>query len=303
VTEQQTTRPHGAGRSLGLEQAANARDLGGYRTADGRTVRTGVALRSDALHRLTDADLDVLTALGLRQVVDLRAMNEVEENGSDRLPGLAPADAERAELTDTPATAAEGPVRLVHLPVFSPDHDIYVSLRDTLASRDADAQHALLGDGNAARIMTAMYRWFVTDPVIRGRFAETVRLLADPDGTPLLFHCTAGKDRTGWTAAIVLTALGVDRTTVYEDYLLTNERSAALIEHILDAFGTRGVMQDPTLMLPIMRADATYLDAAFEAVAEGWADFDDFLSDGLRLDAGTLAALRANLLVADLPEA
>ncbi|MEY9965662.1 protein-tyrosine phosphatase [Streptacidiphilus sp. MAP12-16] len=291
------TEPQTPARSLGLQAAVNARDLGGYRTTDGRTVRTGVALRGDALNRLTDADLDTLTALGVRQVVDLRGLNEVEENGSDRLPGLDPADADRAELTDGRAIAAEGPVRLVHLPVYSPDHDIYVSLRDVLAGQDAAAQHALLGDGGGERIMTEMYRWFVTDEVIRGRFAETVRLLADPDGTPLLFHCTAGKDRTGWTAAIVLTALGVDRATVYEDYLLTNERSAALIERIMDAFGTRGVMKDPSLMLPVIRAESVYLDAAFAAVADGWPDFEDFLADGLGLDAGTLAALRKNLLV------
>ncbi|WP_052433131.1 tyrosine-protein phosphatase [Streptacidiphilus carbonis] len=270
-------------RSLGLRAAANARDLGGYRTADGRTVRTGVALRSDALHRLADGDLDVLTALGVRQVVDLRGLNEVQENGSDRLPEAVPA-------------GADAPVRLVHLPVYSAEHDIYIALRDVLAGQDAAAQHALLGDGGAERIMTEMYGWFVTDPAIRGMFARTVRLLADPDGVPLLFHCTAGKDRTGWVAAIVLTALGVDRETVYEDYLLTNVRSAALIERIMEVFDARGVMSDPTLMLPVIRAEAGYLDAAFAAVAAGWPDFDAFLAEGLGLDAATLAALRKNLL-------
>ena len=264
-------------RSLGLHTAANARDLGGYRTADGRTVRTGVALRSDALNRLNDADLDVLTGLGVRTVVDLRGVNEVQENGADRLP-------------------ADGSVRLVHQPVYSPEHDIYISLRDVLAGADAVAQQALLGGGGAERIMSEMYGWFVTAPAMRVHFAETVRLLADPDATPLLFHCTAGKDRTGWAAAIVLTALGVDRATVYQDYLLTNDRSAALIQRILEVFRTNAVMEDPTLMLPVIRADASYLDAAFAAVDAGWPSFDDFLTDGLGLDRATLAALRKNLL-------
>lgn len=270
-------------RSLGLKAAANARDLGGYRTADGRTVRSGVALRGDALNRLTDADLDILSGLGLRQVVDLRGLNEVEENGSDRLPGGVP-------------VGADGPVRLVQLPVYSPEHDIYISLRDVLAGQDSQAQHALLGDGGAERIMAEVYDWFVTDPAIRDLFASAVRLLADPDGVPLLFHCTAGKDRTGWTAAIVLTALGVDRDTVYEDYLLTNARSAALIERIMEVFNTNGIMEDPTLMLPVIRADAAYLDAAFAAVEDGWPSFGAFLGEGLGLDSATLAALRKNLL-------
>ena len=141
-----------------------------------------------------------------------------------------------------------------------------------------------------------MYRWFVTDPVIRSRFAETVRLLADPAGTSVLFHCTAGKDRTGWVAAIVLTALGVDRDTVYADYLLTNERSAATVERIMAAFTRHKMLEDPTLMLPVIRAEAAYLDASFAAVEEGWTDFESFLTDGLDLDPGELAALRANLL-------
>ncbi|MFC1431066.1 tyrosine-protein phosphatase [Streptacidiphilus sp. N1-3] len=273
MTDPQTA----AGRSLGLKTAVNARDLGGYRTADGRTVRTGVALRSDALSRLTDADLAVLTGLGVRAVVDLRGMNEVTANGADRLPD-------------------DGSVRLVHLPVYSAEHDIYLSLRDVLAGQDAVAQQALLGDGGAERIMAEMYGWFVTDPAIRGLFAEAVRMLADPDGTPLVFHCTAGKDRTGWTAAIVLTALGVDRATVYEDYLLTNTRSAALMDRIMEVFRTNAVMEDPTLMMPVIRAEASYLDAAFAAVAQGWPTFDAFLTDGLALDQATLSALRKNLL-------
>jgi protein-tyrosine phosphatase len=264
------------GRSLGLEGALNARDLGGYRTADGRTVRSGVALRGDALHRATDADLAVLAALGVRHVIDLRGLNEVAENGEDRLPVGAELEAQ---------------------PVFATDHDIYASLRDTLAAQDADAQRELLGDGGAERMMVSMYGWFVTDPQIRARFAATVRALTRPERLPLFFHCTAGKDRTGWTAAIVLTALGVDRETVYADYLLTNERTDGLIGRILARLGTQGVMREPELMRPVMRADRTYLDAAFAAAAAGWPTFHAFLREGLGLTDVELEALRENLLV------
>jgi len=88
----------------------------------------------------------------------------------------------------------------------------------------------------------------------------------------------------------------VDRATVYQDYLLTNERSAATMERIMDMFTRRRVLEDPSLMRPVIRAEAAYLDAAFAAVDEGWADFDDFLGEGLGLDEGTLAGLRRNLL-------
>lgn len=270
--------PTGAGvaLSLGLRTAANARDLGGYRTADGRTVRYGVALRGDALNRLDDADLERVTALGLKAVVDLRGLNEVAETGAD------------TPLGDS--------VRLVNLPVYSADHDIYIALRDVMAGQDTAAQQAMLGNGGGERLMAEMYAWFVTDPSIRALFAETVRMLASADSVPLLFHCTAGKDRTGWTAAIVLTALGVDRATVYQDYLLTNERTAALIERIMEIFRSKGILSDPGLMLPIIRADAAYLDAAFAAVAAGWPSFEAFLTDGLGLSPEELDAMRANLL-------
>ncbi|GJF29140.1 phosphotyrosine protein phosphatase [Kitasatospora sp. NE20-6] len=293
------TQPTETARSLGLRGAVNARDLGGYRTSDGRTVRPGAALRADALNRLTDGDLTVLSDHGLRQIVDLRSLDEVREAGPDRVAGLPTAAISAAELSATPVTVertSPDGITLHHLPVFAEDFDIYVALRNALADRDADKQRALLGGGKAEAMMTGLYRWFVTDAVARDRFATVVRLMAEPDGTPLLFHCSAGKDRTGWTAAIVLTALGVDRDTVYADYLLTNERSAAIVEHVVDSFGTRGLMEEPALLLPVFRADRRYLDAAFEEVTAGWPSFEDFWRDGLGLDGAVLDGLRANLL-------
>ncbi|MFI8079806.1 tyrosine-protein phosphatase [Kitasatospora sp. NPDC086009] len=287
-------------RSLGLRGAVNARDLGGYRTADGRVLKHGAVLRSDGLNRLTDEDLDLLAELGLRQVVDLRSLDEVREAGPDRVRGLPVAVIAAAELSAAPITVertAPDGVTLHHLPVFAADFDIYVALRDALADRSPEKQRALLGDGRAAAMMTGLYRWFVTDPVARERFATVLRLLAAPDGAPLLFHCSAGKDRTGWTAAVLLTALGVDRETVFADYLLTNERSAAIVDTIVDSFGTRGLMQEPELLLPVFRAERDYLEAAFEEVEAGWPDFASFWRDGLGLDDAVLAGLRANLLV------
>ncbi|WP_158834766.1 tyrosine-protein phosphatase [Streptomyces sp. NRRL S-350] len=263
------------GRSLGLRGAVNARDLGGYRTADGRVLRHGVALRSDGLNHVTADDLRPLGALGLRQVVDLRSIGEVRAAGLDRLPGG---------------------VTLHHLPLLASAFDIHLMVRNALADSSPQRQRALLGGGGAAALMTGLYRWFVTDRVARERFAALLRLLAAPDGTPLLFHCSAGKDRTGWAAALLLTALGVDRETVLADYLLTNERSAPAVARVLDDFGARGLMREPELLLPVFRADGGYLDAAFAEVEAGWGGFDPFWREGLGLDDEVLAGLRVNLL-------
>ncbi|MFD7643038.1 tyrosine-protein phosphatase [Kitasatospora sp. NPDC059795] len=269
-------------RSLGLAAAVNARDLGGYRTADGRTVRPGLMLRTEALSRLGERDRELLGALGLRHVVDLRSLDEVRHLGADLVPGLPtavlPVDA--AAALSVPSPDGFGPA-LHHLPVFSADFDLYVDLRRALGSGEPDAMHAVLGDGRGAAMMTSMYRWFVTDALARSRFATVLRLIAEADGAPVLFHCTAGKDRTGWTAALLLTALGVDREAVLADYLLTNERAATRISRV-----------DP-LVRPLARAETMYLDAAFEELARGWPTFEDFWQDGLGLTGEHLSNLRA----------
>ncbi|WP_254802042.1 tyrosine-protein phosphatase [Kitasatospora sp. SUK 42] len=266
------------GRSLGLRGALNARDLGGYLTADGRVIRGGVALRSDGLNHVTAEDLGPLGALGLHGVVDLRSEDEVREAGRDRLPD---------------------DVAMHHLPLLAADFDIHATVHQALADRSPRKQRALLGDGRAAAMMTGLYRWFVTDEVARERFAALLRLLAVPGGVPLLFHCSAGKDRTGWAAALVLTALGVGRETVTADYLLTNARSAPVVDRALDDFGSRGLMREPELLLPVFRADRGYLDAAFAEVRAGWGGFDAFWREGLGLDEDVLTGLRANLLDGD----
>ncbi|MER5637842.1 tyrosine-protein phosphatase [Kitasatospora sp. NPDC002227] len=286
-------------RNLGLERAVNARDLGGYLTQDGRRVRSGVALRSDALNRLSERDLEVLAGSGLRRVIDLRSMEEVREAGPDVIPGLPVAEVRSAEFSaDSVTVEPEGPdgITLHHVPVYATDFDIYVSLRDALAGRDAERQREVLGDGKAARMMEGLYRWFVTSPLGRERFAEVLRLVAAPDGPPVLFHCSAGKDRTGWAAALILTALGVDRETVFTDYLLTNERSGAIIKTIVESFRSQGLMKDPSLMLPIFHAERPYLEAAFEELENGWGTFEKFWQEGLGLDDTVLAGLRHNLL-------
>ncbi|GAA3195200.1 tyrosine-protein phosphatase [Actinocorallia longicatena] len=254
------------GASLGLEKAPNARDLGGYRTRSGRRVRPGRALRAEALNQLTDDDLGILEGLGLRSVVDFRGPGETAYSGFDRVPAG---------------------VESLELPVFAADHDIYVTLAPLFTTDDHDLQRRVLGDGGAEKIMTEMYRWFVNDPLPRDAFATTFRLLSE--GEPVMFHCTAGKDRTGWMAAIVLTALDVPVETVYNDYLLTNLRQAPLI----DMFRGPDSKIDVALVEPLLDVRQGYLDAAFDEVGRRFGSFETFVKDGL---GGDITALRGALL-------
>ncbi|GGK94712.1 tyrosine-protein phosphatase [Nocardia jinanensis] len=227
-------------RSLHLTGAPNARDLGGYRTIDGRTVRSGIAFRTDQLNNLTPADLSELNRLGVREVDDLRTVYE-RALGPDRVPAGA-----RANWYDMIGAAP--------LP----------ELMSTLAG------------GND------LYRAFITAPGANQAVAGVLRDIAasgaGPEPGAVLFHCTAGKDRTGWTAAVLLTVLGVDRATVGEDYLLSNHYRAAAAG---DPVG--GVRQE-------------WLDSAFDQVARSYGSFDRYVSEGLGLGPAEIDALKQRML-------
>ena len=175
-------------RSLSLAGATNFRDLGGYRGQGGRTVRWRRLFRSDHLAGLTEADRAVLGGLGIGRSVDFRGVQERAATAFD-LPGMT-----QHSLPIEPTVVQN--VRSLIEP-----------------GRDLTALDAI-------GVMQQTYRAFVLGN--SHRFGELfAHLLADD--SPLVFHCTAGKDRTGFAAALILLALEVPRPVVMADFLLTNE--------------------------------------------------------------------------------
>ena len=187
----------------------NVRDLGGYPTPAGAT-RHGVAFRGDNLATLTDADVDALAAIGIRSVIDLRRDDEIARDPS-RLP-----------------TTVE---HRVHLPMGG--H----------ASHQVDWVQLML-DGEITEYpvseAVAGYREMLT---IHARdFGTVVEHVAADDTTPALFHCTAGKDRTGGTAMVLLGLAGVAKDHIVSDYLLSNElRALPRMAELRTRFDERGV--------------------------------------------------------------
>jgi protein-tyrosine phosphatase len=257
-----------------LVGAPNGRDLGGLVGAGGRRVRAGTLIRSAALGRLKDQDLPVLEQLGVACVVDLRGSSEIAVAPPDRLAG-AP--------------------RVVHLPVHDPEHPLFTYVAGVLLGHDLGAFPALAREGTPAA-MAAIYRWFVTGESARAAFADAVRLAARPENLPLLFHCSAGKDRTGWLTVILLTALGVDEATIRADYLRTNELTESLREVILGAMRSRRPELRPEAVRPVLEVRPAYLDAAYDEVDRTYGSFDGYLRAGLGLDDAVLAVLRSRLL-------
>jgi protein-tyrosine phosphatase len=177
-------------RSVTLTGVYNFRDLGGYGAADGRTVRWRTLFRADGLDRLTPADVEVLRPFGLRTVVDLRMAHELEERGR------FPVDAY--------------PVTFHNLSVMD---------------RTWDREQALACRQPAAEFLHERYSEMLLEA--GPRYADALRLLAAPGAMPAVFHCAAGKDRTGLLAMLVLGAVGVRNDDIVEDYALTSMTMAA----------------------------------------------------------------------------
>jgi hypothetical protein len=172
-------------RLLPLVGAYNFRDLGGYPTIDGKRTRWGRLYRSDTLHELTADDLEVLRGIGLASVIDLRTEAEVGRSGRGVLGGE--------------------PISYVNLSVLPAEG----------GERQASPADSI--EGVPLRYLSYL-------DVGREALVESFRLIADPDSYPLVFHCQAGKDRTGVLAALVLDCIGVEATAIVDDYVLTATR-------------------------------------------------------------------------------
>jgi protein-tyrosine phosphatase len=228
-------------RSLPLAGASNFRDLGGYQGLGGQTLRWRRLFRSDHLADLTPDDQARLQALGITRAIDFRGASERAAQAY-ALPGVA----------------------------YHP-----LTIEPTVIHRALALQqqgHALTAQ-DAVGLMQETYRGFVHDNA--PRFAEMFRLLLDND-SPIVFHCTAGKDRTGFAAALILLALGVPRATVMEDYLLTNglyRRPEGL-----------GSLAPSEVLAVLWRVQEDFLDAALHRVDADFGGIDTYLVDVLGLD-------------------
>lgn len=180
-------------RQLHFRGTFNFRDLGGYRAIDGRTVRWRTVFRADALHRMDDDELSQLRDLGIRTVLDLRTRSELDEGRIE---------ADHLGITHH------------HMPVLG------------LVWEPAD----LDPEADAAQVLGDLYIDMLT--VGAPALAAALTTLAEPARVPAVFHCAAGKDRTGVLAAILLSLLGVEESIIIADYHRTARSMDALMERL-----------------------------------------------------------------------
>jgi protein-tyrosine phosphatase len=259
------------GEAIPIASVPNLRDLGDWPTADGGRVRSGALYRSVDLFRLSDGDLAAFTDLGIHTIFDLRT--EAERTAEpDRV--LHGADEVVLDILKDSSNAA--PAQLLKL------------------LSDPAAAQAMLGDGKAAVLFERGYREIVTLPSALDGYRRFFTDIAQEPRRPALFHCTTGKDRTGWAAAATLLLLGVAQEDVEEEYLLTNTQLLPALQPLFDGFAEAG--GDPDLLRPVLGVQPDYLDAALDEMRQRFGTIEGYFADGLGIDASGQDELRAALV-------
>ncbi|WP_428897650.1 protein-tyrosine phosphatase [Parelusimicrobium proximum] len=237
-------------RFLPLEGGFNFRDLGEIALRGGAEVKRGLVFRGDELNKLTRKDLDYFSAIELISIVDFRSAQEIA------------------------AAPDRRPESLKHHYALSIDPG-------SITGKDANS----FGDVTAEEVedfMSAVYGFFVSDADAVNMYREFFKLLQNPAETPLLFHCTAGKDRTGVAAALFLYSLGADDDTVMEEYLLTNvglEKKYGVLK------------KDYPELKPMFEAEGKYLETFINAVRDKHGSMEKYLTAVLNVDLAKMRGL------------
>jgi len=260
-------------RTLTIPGLVNARDLGGLPTTDSRRVRRGLVFRSESLAGLGVAGVSALAALPVHTVVDLRDASEIAANGPDSLPG--------------PQT------NYVHLEVLGDLHDGQEAGPGGPGTDSSSLDHVFI-DGRAEEIMRSVYVQLAVSEPSRTAWLHMFEILADDATGPLLFHCTAGKDRTGFFAGLLLRVLGVDMALIESDYLSSNVAYEKRWPHGWETLAAR--VSDPAVLRPFVDVDRSYLDAAQHAIRTTYGDLEGYLADGVKVSAKTVGRLKDRLL-------
>ncbi|MFI9206936.1 tyrosine-protein phosphatase [Streptomyces sp. NPDC053253] len=254
---------------------ANLRDLGGLPLGDGRAVRSGLALRSAQLDRLDPAE-PAVAELGIRTVVDLRTETERGDR-PDRLPAGA-----RLLVADVLAD---------HLAVSG----LPPAARLKLLLSDPALAEEHLGGGRVRAAFARTYRTFVSGDSARAAYGALLTELGTPGAGPVLFHCSAGKDRTGWAATVVLALLGADEKTVRDEYLSVNTAVRQAFAPMIEGFTAQG--GDPELALDLIGVLPEYLEAGLDEVAVRHGSMEKYVREGLGVPDEVTQLIRERLTV------
>jgi len=227
--------------ALGIHAVPNLRDVGGYKTQDVATVELGLTYRSDAFYPMSAEDIKKLERLGLKNDYHLRTTSEVKAKPDQMPPGVQYHLLN--VLADAKSTAPAELERLMHEPKLA---------------------NVALGGDKIEELFKASYREFISAPSAKQSYRTLFLSLAAYQKLPAVFHCTTGKDRTGWAAASLLTLLGVPKETVMEDFMRTNEYTIPHYQQVIDGFVAAG--GDRVIPIAIFGVKPEYIEASFDEI-------------------------------------
>ena len=263
-------------RHLPLEGTPNFRDLGGYETTDGHFTRWGLIYRSGVLTYLTPADYTYLAQAGIRVVCDFRTHDENEAAPEKWIPGAA--------------------VEHVSLPIGSEKG------KDGNATVQNSVQSMVAGNPSAEQLRASMTKTYGSFAFTSPQQFAAVFTQLETDNLPLLYHCSAGKDRTGVFSAFLLLTLGVPERTVLEDYALTNkylldQPQSPGVQKLLTATGNNSMASlNPEQRNVLMAADPEYLKSTLRSIEAKYGSFDNYRRQELHVSDSQAAILRSKLL-------
>ena len=271
-------------QSILLTGVGNARELGGYKTEDGRTVRHGLLLRTAKLSGATEEDIQrLISEHHLAVVVDFRSGMEIEKNPDPEISGT----------------------RNLNLQILNEEEN---SLPEEMEA-EIEALNAQNGEIRKVDMLRLAIRYgtftdqmyvdFLSSDKGKAGYRQLFdELLGLPDGQAILFHCSEGKDRTGCAAMLILYALGVDEDTIMEDFLLTNVYNEALIEEdrrILEAEGLSE--EEMETYLPMMdQVNPAFMSAAIAWMTESCGSPLGYIMQELGVTEDEIAVLRGKFL-------
>lgn len=260
-------------RRLPLTGATNFRDLGGYRSKDGRTLKWNQFYRSDELCHLTDQDKWYLQQFGIKFIVDFRSDQERSKKPNQELVGVE-------NLHTSVFTKQEEKRNGMSLDLFS--FFRFRKMMDQLKS--------------PIRFMKRLYCDMVTN---KPAFHQLIQLISSPHQVPIVFHCTVGKDRTGFASALLLFTLGIPEETVMEDYLLTNQFIETKEQQLMKRYAPF-LQSDRAkeILKTIMEAKQEYLQAAIQVIKEKHGTIEKYLEEEYGLDERKRSQLQDTYLEA-----
>lgn len=263
-------------QTLDLKTIPNARELGGYQTKDGKTVRRGVLIRTGAL---TDASAEEINSLiqdyHLSAIIDMRASYELAEEPEPQFDGIAQYN---FRIMDEQMMAGRA-----------------AAVSDILTDPNADPIKRMMSILEAGVISDQMYVEFLQGETGKAGFRDFFRVLLEtPEGNAVLWHCTNGKDRTGVAAMLLLGVLNVDEETIMADFMLTNEFFEAEISGMrkqLESF-----IQDKALLEELLVINrgvyAPYMQNAIDYIKSNYGDIPGYVKSELGLTDDDIAKLQ-----------